>query len=158
MIMLAFAMTAGIHAQSLSTASNVKEHKVDRGSKMTAEERAKKQTAKLTETLDLDAEQQKAVFKIAYNRAIEMDANREQREEMKKRRAAVTNKSQAQIMEILTPEQQKKWEAEKAQRAEKRDYRKDKMRSENREAARAKSVEKKDCSKECAKTCDDKKK
>ncbi len=156
MIILALGMGAGIQAQSLSAAAHVKEQKVDRGSKKAPEERAKMHTAKMTEALELNDEQQKAVYQIALNRAIEMDRSRQQREEMQKRRSDTRDKSEARMMEVLTPEQQKKWEAQKAERMQKRESKGDRMRSEKSGATELGS--KKDCSKECAKTCDGKKK
>lgn len=158
MIVLAFGISAGIQAQSLSATANVKEQKVERGSKMTAEERAKKHTAKMTEALELSEKQQKAVYQIALDRANEVDRTRQQREEMQQRRAEIRDKSEARIMDVLTPEQQKKWEAQKAERMQKRENRGDKMRSERRDATRTEMKSKKDCAKECTKTCDDKKK
>lgn len=156
--MLAFGMGAGVQAQSLSTATNVKQQKVERDGKKTAEERAKIHTAKMTEMLELNAEQQKAVYQIALDRAVEMDRTREQREEMQKRRADTKDKSEARMMEVLTPEQQKTWKAKKAERMQKRQNRGNKMQSANNGAKRSDAKSKKDCAKECAKTCDGKKK
>lgn len=160
MIFLAFGISAGIQAQSqsLSAAANAQEQKVDRGSKMTAEERAKKQTVKMTEVLELNDEQQKAVYQIALDRAIEMDRARQQREEMRKRRSDIRSKSDARMMEVLTAEQQEMWEAERAERTVKRESRREGMRSEKSAATRTETKSKKNCAKECAKTCDGKKK
>lgn len=161
LILMAFGVTGAMKAQSKSLTAESSKVEM-RESNISPEDRAKKKTAKLTEELGLDAEQQQAVYEITLDQIVQRERTKMQREEVRKQAVASKERTEQRIAEVLSEEQQAKWDAHKADQRELRRERIER-RGENRmgsEKSDVKSTEstKKKCSKECAKTCADKKK
>lgn len=161
LILMVFGVSGAIQAQTASMRadnSRMEKHESD----ISPEERAKKKTAKLTEELGLDAEQQQAVYEIALDQIVQRERTRMQREEARNQALASRDRSEERIAEVLNEKQKAQWEEHKKEQRELRRERIER-RGENRKGGESSGVEstssaKKNCSKECAKTCADKKK
>ena len=86
----------------------------DRKSRMTAEERASKQTEMMTKHLDLTVEQQAKVKEINLQHSQQM-ANQQEQARENRRQGSEKMKSQmetrdAELKQVLTPEQYEKWQ------------------------------------------------
>lgn len=161
LILMVFGVSGAMQAQS--TSLRAEDSKMEkRVSEISPEERAQKKTAKLTEALGLDAEQEQAVYEITLDQIVQRERTKMQREEARKQAMASRERTEQRIAEVLSEEQQAKWDAHKKERREMRRERiersgENRMGSEKRDV-RSKEGAKKKCSKECAKTCADKKK
>ena len=86
----------------------------ERGKRLSPAERAERQTAALTEALDLTEEQQASINKINQKYADEFTKLRQEDEEARKKaRAAMTEmkqKKEAELKEVLTEEQIEKYQ------------------------------------------------
>ena len=121
-LFLSFA-SISVSAQDVAEPLPPKKMKVDR-QQMSPEEKAAKQTERMTKQLDLSPEQAAAISDIHLKYNLELDALRaEQTENREQKRAAVKNLRQqqkAEINGILTPEQITKMEELIAKRKAKR--------------------------------------
>jgi periplasmic protein CpxP/Spy len=83
------------------------------------EERAKKMTERLAETLELSAEQKEAIYAInlenASKRQAQVEVRQQEREEQRARMSEVQSQQVAAIEKILSPEQKEKWAQMRAQ-------------------------------------------
>lgn len=83
------------------------------------EERAKRMTERLAETLELTVEQREAIYAIHLENATKRQAEFENRQQEREQLRSTMMQGQSQqreaIEKVLTPEQQKKWEELRAQ-------------------------------------------
>lgn len=161
LIVMVFGVSGAMQAQSTSLRAENSKMK-ERVSEISPEERAKKKTAKLTEELGLDAEQQQAVYEITLDQIVQRERTKMQREEAREQAMASRERTEQRIDEVLNEEQKAKWDAHKEEQRELRRERieqrgESRMGSEKSDVKSTDSAKKK-CSKECAKTCEDKKK
>lgn len=157
LIALAVGMIGTAHAQR--TEAVRAEAKLERAeSKGTPEERAKKRTDRLTETLALNEKQQKQVYELTLEQIKDREQLRQQRNDMRIESTAKRENAEKKMAEILNEEQRAKWEEHKKQNRERRMDRAGSERKADAKAGSAAATAKKNCSKECAKTCADKKK
>lgn len=119
MMALTLVFTGVIQAQVATISKKADRTETERTEKMSPEERAKKRLAKMSETLKLDEKQEIQMYSILLEQAQLKERHRIQREEMRKQAEANREKSEARISEVLTPEQRKEWEVQKAERKEK---------------------------------------
>jgi len=93
---------------------SVSAQRPDKKSRMTAEERASKQTEMMTKHLDLTVEQQAKVKEINLQHSQQM-ANQQEQARENRRQGSEKMKSQmetrdAELKQVLTPEQHQKWQ------------------------------------------------
>ncbi|UJP65667.1 DUF4890 domain-containing protein [Mongoliitalea daihaiensis] len=89
------------------------------GAAQTPEERAKRMTERLATSLELSAEQKEAIYAInlkhAGERQGQVEKRQQEREQQRKGMMEQRSTQQEEIEQLLTPDQQKKWEEMRAQ-------------------------------------------
>ena len=96
---------------------SVSAQRPDRGPRMTPEERATRQTEMMTKQLDLTADQQVKIKEINLKFSQQMAAQRDQaggdRQQNMEKMKAQMDARDAEIKQVLTPEQFEKWQTKR---------------------------------------------
>lgn len=122
---IAIALIAGstVMAQQGSTTTTPRLERQPEIQKRSAEDRAKMRTERMTQNLNLTEEQQKRVYNIVLEQAKTHDAQREQRQERREALREQRDETDARIREVLTDEQQERFDAMQKQRTERMEQR-----------------------------------